>query len=164
MSDSQPAPQSLGDGPAAERKFVIQRIYLKDLSFESPASPDLFSAEWRPQFRVEIGTKDTEVADSIYEVVIQLTITAMQADKKALLIEVQQAGLFRISGIEEPLMPHVLRVTCPTVLFPYARETVDTLALKGSVPPLLLAPIDFQALYHQVEEARKEPAANAQPS
>ena len=160
MSESQPAPQSLGGGPAAgERRFEIQRIYLKDLSFESPASPDLFSSEWRPQIRVEIGTKDTEVADSIYEVVIQLTITAKHGNKTAILIELQQAGLFQISGIEEPLMPHVLRVTCPTVLFPYARETVDALALKGSVPPLLLAPIDFQALYQQVEEARRQQSA-----
>lgn len=157
MSESQPAPQALGDGPAAEeRRFAIQRIYLKDLSFESPSSPDLFSSEWRPQIRVEIGTKYTEVADSVYEVVVQLTITAKQENKTAILIELQQAGLFEISGIEEPLMPHVLRVTCPTVLFPYARETVDALALKGSVPPLLLAPIDFQALFHQVGEARRQ--------
>lgn len=156
MSESQPAPQSLGAGPAAERRFVIQRIYLKDLSFESPASPEIFSAQWRPQIRVEIGTKDTEVEDSLYEVIVQLTITATQAEKTAVLIELQQAGLFQISGIEEPLMPQILRVTCPTVLFPYARETVDTLALKGSVPPLLLAPIDFQALYQQVEQARRQ--------
>jgi len=164
MSESQPAPQSLGAGPAAERKFVIQRIYLKDLSFESPASPEIFSANWRPQIRLEIGTKDTEVADSIYEVVIQLTMTATQADKTAVLIELQQAGLFEISGIEERLMPQVLRVTCPTVLFPYARETVDTLALKGSVPPLLLAPIDFQALYQQLEDARRQQQGSPHPS
>ena len=156
MSESQAAPQTLDGTNGEERRFVIQRIYLKDLSFESPASPELFSSEWRPQIRVEIGTKDTEVADSVYEVVIQLTITAKHENKTAVLIELQQAGLFQISGIEEPLMPHVLRVTCPTVLFPYARETVDALALKGSVPPLLLAPIDFQALYHQVEAARQQ--------
>ena len=164
MSMSQPAPQSLGDGPAAEPRFVIQRIYLKDLSFESPASPDVFSAEWRPRIRVEIGVKHTEVEDSVYEVVVQLTITATIEEQTAILVELQQAGLFQISGIEEPLMPQVLRVTCATVLFPYARETVDALALKGSVPPLLLAPIDFQALYQQMEEARRQQTDKPQES
>ncbi|MDA1314620.1 MAG: protein-export chaperone SecB [Acidobacteria bacterium] len=152
MSETQSAPQP-GD---AARRFVLQRIYLKDLSFESPASPQLFSADWQPQVRLEIGTRSTEVADSIYEVIIQITITAEQEGKTAFLIEVQQAGLFHITGIEERLMPQVLQVTCPTVLFPYVRETVDTMALKGSIPPLLLAPIDFEALRRQMEEVRQQ--------
>lgn len=152
MSETQSAPQP-GD---AARRFVLQRIYLKDLSFESPASPQLFSADWQPQVRLEIGTRSTEVADSIYEVIIQITITAEQEGKTAFLIEVQQAGLFHITGVEERLMPQVLQVTCPTVLFPYVRETVDTMALKGSIPPLLLAPIDFEALRRQMEEVRQQ--------
>lgn len=164
MTEPQPASETNDDA----RRFVIQRIYLKDLSFESPASPELFSADWQPQVRLEIGTRSTEVADSIYEVVIQLTITAEQEGRTAFLIELQQAGLFNITGIEERLMPQVLHVTCPSVLFPYARETVDALALKGSIPPLLLAPIDFEALRQKMEEVRQQqsdtPADNPGPS
>jgi len=153
--DETPAPSQAGD---AARQFSIKRIYVKDLSFESPASPQLFSSDWRPDIRLEIGVTDNRIDESLYEVVIQLTITAEQDGKTILLIEVQQAGLFEVNGVDEQTIPQVLYVVCPTILFPYARETVDMLALKGSVPPLLLAPVDFQAVHRKQQEAQQSPA------
>lgn len=143
MSDSPPNPQP----QAAARQFALQRIYLKDVSFESPASPKVFTQPWQPQARVEVDTRAARLPDDRYEVVITLTLTAQQDNKTVLLIEVQQAGLFWIAGFDESTLPQVLHVTCPTMIFPYLRETVDSLSLKGSFPPVLLAPIDFAALH-----------------
>lgn len=157
LMDETPTPSQSGD---AARQFSLKRIYVKDISFESPASPQLFSSDWRPDIRLEVGVTNSQVDESLYEVVVQLTITAEQDGKTILLIEVQQGGLFQVNGVEEQTMPQVLNVVCPTILFPYARETVDTLALKGSVPPLLLAPLDFQGIYAKQQEAQQSPAVN----
>jgi len=154
--DETPVPPQPGD---ADRQFSLKRMYVKDLSFESPDSPQLFSTDWRPDIRLEVGVAYNQVDKSLYEVVLQLTVTAKQEDKTVLLIEVQQAGLFEVNGVDEQTMPQVLYVVCPTILFPYARETVDTLALKGSVPPLLLAPIDFQAVHSKQQETKQPPPA-----
>ena len=143
MSDASPNTQP----QAAERQFALQRIYLKDVSFESPASPLVFTQPWQPQARIEVGTQATRLPDDHYEVVITLTLTAEQNNQTVFLIEIQQAGLFWIVGIDEGALPQVLHVTCPTMLFPYLREAVDNLSLKGGFPPVLLAPIDFGALY-----------------
>lgn len=143
MSESPPNTQP----QAATRQFVLQRIYLKDMSFESPASPRVFTQPWQPQARVEVETHATRLPDDRYEVVITLTLTAQQDNKTVLLIELQQAGLFWIAGFDENALPQVLHVTCPTMIFPYLRETVDSVSLKGSFPPVLLAPIDFAALH-----------------
>src|SRR5262249_47936108 len=129
--------------PNTQPQFALQRIYLKDVSFESPASPLVFTQPWQPQARIEVGTQATRLSDDRYEIVITLTLTAEQDSKTVLLIEIQQAGLFLIAGIDESALPQVLHVTCPTMLFPYLRETIDSLSLKGSFPPVLLAPIDF---------------------
>jgi preprotein translocase subunit SecB len=150
MSDASPDTQP----QAVERQFALQRIYLKDVSFESPASPRVFTQPWQPQARIEVETRATRLRDDHYEVVILLTFTAQQDNKTVLLIEIQQAGVFRIVGIDEEAMPRVLHVTCPTMLFPYLRETVDSLSLKGGFPPVLLAPVDFATL-HQNSLARQ---------
>src|SRR5215470_56295 len=153
MSDASPNTQP----QAAERQFALQRIYLKDVSFESPASPRVFTQPWQPQARIEVGTQATRLPDDRYEIVITLTLTAEQDSKTVLLIEIQQAGLFLIAGIDEGTMPQVLHVTCPTMLFPYLRETVDSLSLKGGFPPVLLAPIDFGALYQNSLQQPQNP-------
>lgn len=143
----------------AERQFMLQRIYLKDVSFESPASPLVFTQSWQPQAQVEVDTRATRLSDDRYEVVITLTLTARQDNKTVLLIEIQQAGLFWITSMDEATLPQVLHVTCPNILFPYLRETVDSLSLKGSFPPVLLAPIDFTTLYRnsQAQQAADSP-------
>ena len=150
MSDPQPNDAS----PGGVQQFLLQRIYLKDLSFESPASPHVFATPWQPQMRLEVDTRATPLGDAFYEVVLSLTLTAQQDGNTVCLIELQQAGVFLISGIQDSLMPQVLHVTCPTILFPYVRETVDHLALKGGLPPFLLAPLDFGALQRSATASR----------
>lgn len=143
MSEASPNAQP----QAAARQFALQRIYLKDVSFESPASPQVFTQPWQPQARIEVDTRATRLPDDRYEIVITLTLTAQQDNKTVLLIEIQQAGLFWIAGINERAMPSILHVTCPTMLFPYLREAVDNLSLKGGFPPVLLVPFDFATLH-----------------
>ena len=155
MTDPHTPPQPQAD----RRRFALQRIYLKDVSFESPASPRVFTQAWQPQMHLEVDTRATRLLDSHYEVVLTLTLTAQQERQTVLLIEIQQAGLFVIAGIEEPALSHGLHVTCPTILFPYLRETVDSLARKGGLPSVLLAPIDFGRLHQERLEQPPEPPA-----
>lgn len=143
-------------------QFAIQRIYLKDLSFESPNSPTVFSKAWQPEVGLEINTKTRSVGDDLFEVVLTLTVTTKSDGESAFLIEVQQAGLFLIKGLEGGQMQHTLGAFCPNILFPYARETVDSLANRGGFPALGLAPVNFDALF--AEQMQKQQAeAQAEP-
>lgn len=142
--------QKANDG--AEQKgnqgqFSLQRIYIKDLSFESPGSPDTFRKEWKPEINLDLNSQNKKVQDNIYEVVLSVTVTAKNDDGVAFLVEVQQAGLFQISGMPEAQLKQLLGAYCPNILFPYARETVSDVITRGSFPQLLLAPVNFDALY-----------------
>ncbi|WP_210398246.1 protein-export chaperone SecB [Motiliproteus sediminis] len=141
---------------ANQPQFAIQRIYLKDLSFESPNSPAVFSKAWQPEVGLEINTKTRSVGDDLYEVVLTLTVTVKSDGDSAFLIEAQQAGLFLIKGLEGGQMQHTLGAFCPNILFPYARETVDSLANRGGFPALGLAPVNFDALF--AEQMQKQQA------
>ena len=138
MSDQQP-----------KQQFALQRIYLRDLSYESPQVPATFKKEWKPQINMELNTKNAKLEDDVYEVVLTLTITAKQDDEISFLIEIQQAGIFLIKGMDDRQIKQVLGAMCPNILFPYARESIDDTVLKGSFPPLMLAPVNFDALYQQ---------------
>lgn len=140
-----------------QQKFVLQRIYVKDMSFESPAAPGLFMKEWKPAMNVDLNTKSGLVRDDDYEVVLTITITAKVADETAYLVEVQQAGIFHIVGIEGDDLRRVLATVCPNMLFPYARETIDGVVTKGTFPALMLAPVNFDALFQQaLQQAQEE--------
>ena len=144
-----------------QQQFVMQRIYAKDLSFESPQSPGVFREQWSPQVNVELNTKNEAIDDQgNYEVVLTLTITAKQGENTAFLCEVQQAGIFMIKGIEGEDLRRVLATTGPTILLPYARETIDSLVVKGGFPPVMLAPVNFDALYAQAQQQAAEGAAD----
>lgn len=132
-----------------EQQFALQRIYIKDSSFEAPMGAQAFTKQWRPQVHVDLNTQSSVVADDTHEVLLTITITAKLDDEAAFLVEVQQAGLFLVKGIEDDNLRRVLAIMCPTILFPYARETIDSLVLKGSFPPLMLQPVNFEALYIQ---------------
>ena len=133
-----------------QQQFAMQRIYTKDVSFESPATPDVFKQQWQPAVNVDLNTKSDKVDDSgNFEVVLSVTITAKIDEETAFLVEVQQAGIFLISGIEGDDLRRVLGTAAPNILFPYARETIDTLCVKGGFPPVMLAPVNFDALYQQ---------------
>ena len=146
---------------ASETRFGVQRIYIKDASFEAPDSPDAFRKPYNPQVNFSINSKSKKVEGNIYEVVLRLTADVKQDNKTIFLVEVQQAGIFEVSGLEGERLEQVLTITCPSVLFPYGREAVDSLVTKGSFPALMLAPINFEAVYMQAKRNQAEKAAAA---
>lgn len=139
-----------------ERQFQIQRIYLKDISFESPNAPSVFIGEWKPQHDLNINTKINKVNDELFEVVLSLTVTTKTGVQTAFIVEVQQAGLMAVKGFPEQELGHLLGAYCPNLLFPYAREVVSDLVTKGSFPQLVLQPVNFDALYMQHQQQMAE--------
>lgn len=144
-------------GPA----FNIQRIYTKDISFETPNSPAIFQKEWKPEVKLDLDTRSNKLTDDVYEVILSLTVTAKLGEETAFLAEVQQAGIFSISGLEENQMAHSVGSYCPNILFPYAREAIASLVSRGTFPQLNLAPVNFDALFAQYVQARQEETAKA---
>ena len=134
---------------STQPQIMIQRVYLKDLSFESPNAPQSFTAEWKPEIGVDLNSQARQLNETSFEVVLRITITAKAEDKTVYLTEVQQAGLFHIANVPQESMGQVLGAFCPNILFPYAREVIDNLVQKGSFPALMLAPVNFDALYAQ---------------
>lgn len=140
-------------------QFALQRVYLKDLSFETPMGPAAFQQAWQPKIGQDINTAVNKVEDDLYEVVLKLTINIQIEDKTLFLVEVQQAGLFAIQGIEGAGLAQLLNTMCPQILFPYAREVVDSCAVKGSFPALAIPPINFDMLFARaVKESQKAQA------
>jgi len=130
-------------------EFNIQRVYVKDISFECPTSPTIFKKEWAPAVSMDIDTKSHKLEDNVFEVVLTLTTTAKVGEEVAFLCEVQQAGIFSVGNLEGEQMAHCLNAFCPNILFPYARETVSSLVTRGTFPQLNLAPVNFDALFQQ---------------
>lgn len=149
----------------ASREFSLQRIYVKDISFETPNSPTIFTQEWKPESSLSLNSTVTKLEEELYEVVLTVTVTTKLADKTAYLVEVQQAGIFTVRNFPEEEMGHMMGAYCPNILFPYAREVVSDLVSKGSFPQLLLTPVSFDQLYaqHQHEQAGQQPAAEPAP-
>ena len=144
----------------AEQQFAIQKLYLKDVSFESPNSPAFFSdGEWTPEVNVQLNSSNQPLGNDLYETVLSITVTAKQKEKTAFLVELKQAGLFTISGFEGDNLAGMLGAYCPETLFPFAREAVAELVSKGGFPPLLLAPVNFNALFTQ--QMQEQQNANA---
>ena len=132
------------------QQFAIQKLYLKDVSFESPNTPQVFTdGEWQPQVNVQLNTVHTSIAQDIYEVVLEITVTAKQNDNTAFLVELKQAGIFSLSGFTEESLGGMLGAYCPETLFPFAREAVSELISKGGFPQLQLQPVNFNSLYTQ---------------
>lgn len=147
-----------GAGQANENQpqFALQRVYIKDSSFESPGAPQVFQEQWKPEVSMDLNTNNTRVGDNQFEVVLTLTLTSRIGEKTAYIVEIQQAGIFVLKNFEEERLGHMLGAYCPSMLFPYARETIDTLVTKGSFPPLMLAPVNFDAIYQQAVERRRQ--------
>ena len=152
--------QSKATQQGGNQQFAIQKIYIKDVSFESPNSPAMFTQEWQPEVNLDMNTNTQLLNEGVYEVVLSLTATVKNAEQTAFLVEIQQAGIFTINGFAEKDMGHMLGSFCPNVLFPYAREAVSDLVTKGGYPPLILAPVNFDALYAQ-HMAQQEQAGEA---
>ena len=151
-----------GTDAPAQPVFRIQRVYLKDVSFESPQTPGVFVANtpWKPAVSLHLNTESSRLDNDLYESVLSVTATVTLGESTAYLIEVKQAGLFLIRGFEEARLAPMLGSFCPNLLFPFAREEIASLVQKGGFPQLLLDPVNFDALYAQhVEKARQNAPA-----
>lgn len=142
-----------------EVQFNIQRIYTKDISFETPNSPAAFQKEWKPEIKLDIDTRTNEINANLYEVILSVTVTATNDGDTAFLCEVQQAGIFAIGEMADNNKAHMLGSYCPNLLFPYARETVANLVNRGTFPVLNLAPVNFEAIFAQYVQKRQAEAA-----
>ncbi|MGB5098948.1 MAG: protein-export chaperone SecB [Porticoccaceae bacterium] len=142
--------------PSEDRgpQMAIQRIYVKDMSFEAPAGPDVLTRQGQAQAAQEMGVGVRRLEQDRYEVMLTLTVTLKDGEQTLYLVEIHQAGVFMISGLAEAELAQVLNVHCPTVLFPYVREAVDSAVIRGGFPPLLLPPINFDGLYRQAAAQR----------
>ncbi|MEE8526967.1 MAG: protein-export chaperone SecB [Gammaproteobacteria bacterium] len=136
-------------------QLKIEKIYLKDLSFEVPNSPKIFTAKVDPEVKFNIATKHKQIGPENFEVVLSTTLQATHNEDVAFLAEVQQAGIFTIKGVPENAMDQLLEVYCPGVLYPYAREAISEIVQKGGFPQLLLQPVNFEAL-NRAKEAGTE--------
>ena len=164
MAEEENVPQTDAISEATQQtegpQFALQRIYLKDSSFESPRSPAVFQGQWTPKINFDIKTRSEKVQDDSYEVVLLLTAEAQIEEQTAFLVEVHQAGIFAAKDFDELQLEQLLATVCPNILFPYAREAIDSLVIKGSFPALALSPVNFDALYKQQKEAMaQQPAA-----
>ncbi|MFJ5297542.1 protein-export chaperone SecB [Pseudomonas sp. NPDC088368] len=137
-------------------QFSLQRIYVRDLSFEAPKSPAIFRQEWTPSVSLDLNTRQKQLENDFYEVVLTLSVEVKNGEEIAFIAEVQQAGIFLIKGLDASSMSHTLGAFCPNILFPYARETIDSLVVRGSFPALMLAPVNFDALYAQELQRMQE--------
>jgi preprotein translocase subunit SecB len=139
-----------------QQAIGIHGIYLKDVSFESPNAPSIFQEmKQAPSINVNFAINTEKLSDETYEIVLSITVTAKIEEKTAFLVELQQAGLFTIKGFGEQEMAPMLGIYCPTQLFPYAREAVANLVGKGGFPPVMLEPVNFEALYRQHQQQQQ---------
>lgn len=153
---------------AQEAVLQIQRIYVKDVSFEAPNLPHIFQQDWKPQLNFNLSTEAKELGENLYEVVLNISAETTLEDSNdvAFICEVKQAGVFTISGLEDIQLAHCLTAQCPNMLFPYARELISNLVNRGTFPALNLSPVNFDALFmeqlrHLEEEENKDaPAAH----
>jgi preprotein translocase subunit SecB len=145
-----------------KQQFAIQKLYVKDVSFESPASPKSFSyKKWDPKIDLNLTNKQTHIDADIYEAVLSITATVSLEDETAFLVEVHQAGLFQIAGFEEEQKSYLMGSQCMNILFPYAREVISDMSVRGGFPPLIMSPVNFDALYQQHLQQKQEEQGEA---
>jgi len=155
--DSNESTESAQADTTTQPGFAIEKLYVKDVSLEIPNAPQIFTDRTAPQVNVELANVTQKLDDGVFEAAIKVTITAKIADKVAFLVEVTQAGIFAIRNVPEENLEMILAITCPNILFPYAREAVSDLVTRAGFTPVLLNPINFEALYMQ----QKQQAENA---
>lgn len=161
MTDQNQAPAAAEE--QQEAVLQIQRIYVKDVSFEAPNLPHIFQQEWKPKLSFDLSTETVQLGDDLYEVTLNITVETTMEDSGdlAFICEVKQAGVFTISGLEDVQMAHCLTSQCPNMLFPYVRELVSSLVNRGTFPALNLSPVNFDALFIEYMNRQQEVAENA---
>jgi preprotein translocase subunit SecB len=140
----------------AQPSFQIEKIYVKDLSLELPNAPQIFMQSENPQLEIQVRNEGQKFADALYEVVVTVTVTAKAGEKTLFLAEAAQAGIFSLRGIPEADLGPLLGIACPNILYPYVREAISDLVTRGGFPPVLLAPVSFEALYAQRNQAQPD--------
>jgi len=151
-----------GNVPTADpsvQELVLQNIYMKDASFEAPSGPNIPTTEWSPQFGLNMNTAGSTLADNLHEVVLTITLEAKLGERVAYLVEVKQAGMFLIRNYSLDESRRIVGGFCPGVLFPYARQAVSDLIMRGGFPPFLLPPVNFDQLFQQSIEQAAQPQA-----
>lgn len=148
MAEDNSAAQTEENAPA----FSIEKVYVKDASLEIPNAPQIFTERAQPQISVELGNTGQLVEDGIFEVALKVTVTSKIEDKTAFLVEVTQAGIFSIRNVPEDNMEMIIGITCPNILFPYAREAISDLVVRAGFPSVLLNPVNFESLFAQQKE------------
>jgi preprotein translocase subunit SecB len=149
----------MAENQQASKQFSVQRVYVKDISFEAPMGAELFTKNWQPKVNVDMNTSSNKITEDTYEVVVAVTLTGALEEQTAFLIEVQQAGLFVAKGIEGEELRQAMGIVAPNLLFPYLREAVDNLSLKGGFPAIGLQPVNFEGLYRQAAEKQQNGGA-----
>lgn len=135
--------------------FGIEKIYVKDASLEIPNAPQIFLEGGSPSIGVEVHTKGEKLGEGVYEAVLTVTATSkLEGDKTVFLAEVAQAGIFRIQNIPEQDIEPLLGIACPNILYPYAREMISDLTVRAGFPPVVLQPMNFEAVYQQQKQAQ----------
>ena len=134
---------------SAQPSFSIQKIYVKDISFETPNSPQIFQKQWQPAVNMDLENSVRKLDNNFHEVVLSITVTVSFENETVYLIEVLQAGVFQLINIPDEILERMLNTMCPNILFPFAREVISDLVTKGGFPQLLIAPANFEALYEQ---------------
>ena len=140
-------------------QFALQRMYIKDASFEAPNAPASFTKEWKPEIKLDLNSGARKLDEQHYEVTVKVTVTAKNADETAFLVEIEQAGLFTMANIPEEQLKPMLGAMCPNILFPYLRDARDGAVVRGGFPALMLAPVNFDALYQQRVQQEQQKAA-----
>jgi len=136
--------------------FSIEKVYAKDISLEIPNAPQVFLERENPGIEMQLQTEAANIDEGLYEVVVTVTVTAKLAEKTMFLVEVAQAGIFQIRNLPTDNIEPILGVACPNIVFPYLRETVSDLITRAGFPPVLLAPINFEAMYAQRLQAQEQ--------
>lgn len=132
-----------------QSSFQVEKIYVKDLSLEIPNAPQVFMEQAQPQLEVQIGTSVNNFAESLYEITVTATVTAKAGERTVFLAEAAQAGIFSLRNVPPQELEPLLGIGCPTIVFPYLRETISDLVIRGGFPPVLLSPVSFEAIYMQ---------------
>lgn len=149
----------------AAPSFAIEKLYVKDISLEVPNAPEIFLESESPEIGLQLQTAVTALGEDAFEVVLTTTVTAKLGEEKTVfLVEVAQAGIFRVRNVPEDNLAPLLSIACPNILFPYAREVVSDVVSRAGFAPVVLQPVNFEALYAaRVEQAAAEAAA-AEPA
>jgi preprotein translocase subunit SecB len=154
MAEDNSAAQEQAQQPG----FSIEKIYVKDASLEIPNAPQIFTDRTQPQVSIELSNVAQQIEENIFEVAIKVTVTSKIEDKTVFLVEVTQAGIFQISNVPAENIELIVGITCPNILFPYARESVSDLIVRAGFQPVLLNPINFEALFAQQKQQQSEQA------